>query len=628
MKGSIASVVLGGLLVAANLIVANLLLRKVDFRRDLTADRRFEIGEGTNSVLDRLSDTVSIRCYFSSNLPKRYQHCDRIVLEKLQEYEKASDGKVVYEFVDPETDEAVKQEADDLGIIAARTTEFESATSQREVICYMAMVFRFADRKVVLNLFQDMQQNLEDRARFLSDLEYQLTRNIIAVTTRRRTIGILADTEKVPVNPQNPRGEKRSYQGLANLRGLLERSYDVLPALDVAEINRGADLPEGIDVLVVHGPSELSEIGLYQIDQFMMRGGNVLFTVDAGTIEDQLKPVKRNYGRQEVQDFELPTWKGVVVDHGLDPLLAHLGVRVEKEFVEDRSAFRYVFVHDRTLQRDQIGRIGVVPETRDGPLLAWVEAPARDADGHPIDAAGQIGEGQAIVTDRDTVVLAGVSPITLLDERLREIGATARVILRSGPESGVRPIKDGIFSPDPRVALPLVPGERSNLMVSLSGRFPSLFAGRDIPSVTGANGDPLPVPEARIAARRTEPVRPNLVIVLSDADGLSDRRLSDVLRMDQYVNKITNQALLRKKASGIVRMAANAVDLLAYGDEAGALFDVKSRREVHAREIRKVEEGDDDKRLVDWVIFGIIPGFVFLAGVARWLFRRLFAVAS
>ena len=45
---------LTGLLLAANLVVANIILRTVDKRWDLTEDKRFEISDNTQDILDRI----------------------------------------------------------------------------------------------------------------------------------------------------------------------------------------------------------------------------------------------------------------------------------------------------------------------------------------------------------------------------------------------------------------------------------------------------------------------------------------------------------------------------------------------------------------------------------------------
>ena len=116
--------------------------------------------------------------------------------------------------------------------------------------------------------------------------------------------------------------------------------------------------------------------------------------------------------------------------------------------------------------------------------------------------------------------------------------------------------------------------------------------------------------------------------MISEADGLTDQRLNEVVTIDRYVNKINNAALATRKATGIVRAVAIAVDRLAYGEDAAVLFDVENRRTFRTREIRTVEDGDEEKRQVDWLVFGVIPGLVLALGLLRWLFRRFVSIAS
>jgi hypothetical protein len=103
------------LAVLGSLVLVNLIGLKLFRRLDLTEDRQFSLSSATISTLQGLTDPLTIRAYFTSDLPPPYSAHARYVRDLLEEYYARSSGKVRYEFVDPEaaeTDEDKEKKKD------------------------------------------------------------------------------------------------------------------------------------------------------------------------------------------------------------------------------------------------------------------------------------------------------------------------------------------------------------------------------------------------------------------------------------------------------------------------------------------------------------------------------------
>lgn len=88
------------------------------------------------------------------------------------------------------------------------------------------------------------------------------------------------------------------------------------------------DIPVGMNSIIINGPkSEFSEIELYKIDQFVMRGGNVMFFMDALTINP------------DDQAFYQGAPSNLPLNSELDTLLNAYGIKRDFNVVLDTQCF-------------------------------------------------------------------------------------------------------------------------------------------------------------------------------------------------------------------------------------------------------------------------------------------------
>ncbi|MEM6732660.1 MAG: GldG family protein, partial [Myxococcota bacterium] len=301
--------------VIGSLLFLNILGGNIFSRLDLTGDQRFTLSAATRTMLDRLDDPVTIRAYFSEKMSPRFANNRRYVRDILDEYFAASNGRVVYEFIDPvaeetEEDKAKKKDLkkDIFGRIVREKTSVEEeleregiAAIQDQVLegdgletrkVYMGIVVKHGDDSEVIPAVQDT-----------STLEYELTTMIRKLT---RTT-----TPKVAV--VSGFGGPSEQEGLNGLFQILRAQYDVI-ALDLAA---DPTIPDDVSAVMVIGANQaLSNEAKRELDRFITAGGSAAFFLD-------------DY------DVDLRTLQTTDVDHGLDALLAAYGVSFTDSLVLD-----------------------------------------------------------------------------------------------------------------------------------------------------------------------------------------------------------------------------------------------------------------------------------------------------
>ncbi|MGD8950154.1 MAG: Gldg family protein [Desulfobacterales bacterium] len=160
-------------------------------------------------------------------------------------------------------------------------------------------------------------------------LENLIGESIESLIDINEDIGYLTDKGTLPLMPQarmNP-AEPPDAETLNNFRTLVSRNYTIKDVnLDDGKI------PSSLRCLVIVRPTEtFSDDELYQIDQFLMQGKNVLL------IPDSFKEIMP---QQQMPRGMNPGPRYEPLETGLEKLLDHYGIRVKQSYVMDKNSFR------------------------------------------------------------------------------------------------------------------------------------------------------------------------------------------------------------------------------------------------------------------------------------------------
>ena len=103
----------GGLVLG--LILLNITARDIFHRFDLTDNKMFSLSLSSQSILSKLDDRLTMKVYFSENLPNELGNTRRFLQDILEEYRAKSDDVSFY-FYNPETDKELEEQARKDGI--------------------------------------------------------------------------------------------------------------------------------------------------------------------------------------------------------------------------------------------------------------------------------------------------------------------------------------------------------------------------------------------------------------------------------------------------------------------------------------------------------------------------------
>jgi len=259
-------------------------------------------------------------------------------------------------------------------------------------------------------------------------------------------IGYLADHGTFSTSPYTSTGTQ-AKDVVNDFTSILEKNYTL------KEIHLGKEpIPATLGSLIIARPTKkFSDYELYQIDQALMRGTNLIIYADA---LKEVAPEGRQFaGMQGSQYFPMDT--------GLEKLLEHYGVKIKPSFVLDEHCYKQ--------QRQQGGEV---------PLYFA-----------PIIKNININKNVRFLHGLKALIVVNASPLELNSKQVKKDNITATKLISSSKDSWEL---KGNITLNPLFMKPPPKSEEKSYALAylLEGRFSSYFAGKPLPELKKDDKNP------------------------------------------------------------------------------------------------------------------------------------------
>jgi gliding-associated putative ABC transporter substrate-binding component GldG len=259
--------------VAAVIVIASAasLLR---VRLDLTEDKRFTLSKPTKEILAGLKNDIFIQVYLDGEIPIPLKRLKRSVLDILEEFRIESGRRVDYEFINPAsggTDEQRNSRYQSLmkkGLSKIRLQAGDKEGGSSQKIIFPGMIVNYNGIEVPVNFLNNdptipYEENI---LHSIEGLEYQLI----------QTISTLSSDTIYKVAFIEGQGEFPEIE-TADITYNLAKFFTI----DRGTIGGQIGSLDKYAAIIVAGPQkEFSEADKLVIDQYIMKGGKVLWLLD------------------------------------------------------------------------------------------------------------------------------------------------------------------------------------------------------------------------------------------------------------------------------------------------------------------------------------------------------------
>ncbi len=237
------------LMVVAILIITNIIARNKFFRLDLTDNKMYTISESSKSVVRKIDDRLTMKIYFSDNLPGEYGNNRRYLQDILEEYAAYAKGNIYFEFYPTDDDEKMQEDAQKSGVQPVQLQVIENDALEVKKV-YMGMVFLYEDKRESIPVIQTT-----------TGLEYEITTKIKKlVESEKQTIAIAKKLNQETVKTEN-------------ITQILSERYNVL------NINLDQSISNNVNLVIMSGVDDSLNINEKQnLEDYLNKGGNLLLT--------------------------------------------------------------------------------------------------------------------------------------------------------------------------------------------------------------------------------------------------------------------------------------------------------------------------------------------------------------
>ena len=322
------------ILVIAAIVLLNMIGNTWFVRWDLTEEKRYSISPVSEGLLEDMQQPLYVEVYLEGDFPARLRSFQEVVRTTLVEMDQYAGTRLDFSFISPDDNPELIQSLRGRGFAPQQVKVRRSATEVETRPVWPIAVLRYGEREEYIDLFRGavMPNGYVDFADAEENLEYRLISALRNISrTRRPLVAIMQGHGEHLLEPVFEEGVDAAGRPVRRVVDLktdmpqliqaLNNSYDLAP-LDLHRDAIDGGISPTIKAILIFQPKKaFTEREKYELDQYIMRGGNVLFVLD----------------QQEV-DLDLYQKRATVsnlYELNLDDMFMHYGFRINYDLIQD-----------------------------------------------------------------------------------------------------------------------------------------------------------------------------------------------------------------------------------------------------------------------------------------------------
>ena len=389
---------------------------------------------GKMDFLKTLDRKINVTLYASSNLPvSGIQTIESKVTDIVKKVNEESYGRLEYKSLDTEKDNAAFQSADSYGLVRLKWPALPGPDG-RMVAAGQGVIGLVVELDGKFEVVQLLSRTLFGQyvVGNLDNLRDDINHAIDSVINNNPAVGYITGHDERDIND--------SENGAGTLNSLVSDMYS-LREIDLTK----EEIPNEINTLIINGPKrEFTDYELYKLDQFIMKGKSVFFFIDSF---------------QEINDPQMTRFSGgrplvLPLNTGIDKLLSHYGVTVNKDIVLDQKCYK---ANQQGLGSTNLYFVPIIQEeglNKDSVITESLKAMLWP-------------KGSSVSVNQDVLKEMGVKNFTLVE-------STENSWLMKGR---IDYMPFGMNPPSDKTQM-----SKQNLADLLEGRFTSYFKGKEVPA--------------------------------------------------------------------------------------------------------------------------------------------------
>ncbi|MGY6744370.1 MAG: gliding motility-associated ABC transporter substrate-binding protein GldG [Cecembia sp.] len=312
------------LLLFGSILLIWVIVRIFPFRLDLTEEKRYSLHPSSIAALKALDGPVEVEILLTGQLPGGMRRLQRSIEETIRTFNAYSPYKISFYYEDPLNLPADIREDYIVGLaeygINPTNLFITEDGGQKTRLIFPGVVVRNETYETGALLLQGERGMGPDEKlnHSIENLEYELIQAIRKISTEKEfSIGMTIG-----------KGEMEEDEGFGIVEALVD--FHEVFKIPLEQATKPEDL-DPFDIVIVSGPKEsFSDKEIYILDQYLMKGGNLIFLIDA-------------------MDYDLDKAGGdgtvaLPLEHGLDQLLFRYGIRVNRDLIQDLNFGYYPVV--------------------------------------------------------------------------------------------------------------------------------------------------------------------------------------------------------------------------------------------------------------------------------------------